>query len=368
MDAAFLLARLVLAAVFVVAGVAKLADMAGSRAAVAGFGVPERLAAPLGTLLPFAELAIAGLLLIEATARAGAITALALLALFAVGIAASMARGEAPDCHCFGQLHSEPAGPRTLVRNLILACIAGFAAFAGADAGPGIVEGIGSLDAGAVAAIAGSVALALIVAGGIAVLLWLLGRNGRLLLHVEALEAALNEHGIPIPVMLPPGEKGLPVGSTAPDFELSGLDGKLVTLGSLLSAGRPVLLVFTSPGCGPCEGMMPQVEAWQRELASRLTVAVIGDGSVDENRATFAEHDLANVLVQEADDVADRYGALGTPSAVLVGADGRLFSPVAAGSAEITALVKRDHGVPPDELEVVLTRPSERAASQLLES
>ena len=34
----------------------------------------------------------------------------ALLLAFVGGIAFNMARGNAPDCHCFGQLHSEPAG------------------------------------------------------------------------------------------------------------------------------------------------------------------------------------------------------------------------------------------------------------------
>src|SRR5438045_2029559 len=112
--------RALLVSVFAVAGFAKLADLDGSRRAVAGFGVPERLARPLGTLLPFAELSAAGLLLFGATARAGAALALALLVAFSAGIARSVARGEAPDCHCFGQLHSEPAGPRTLIRSLTL--------------------------------------------------------------------------------------------------------------------------------------------------------------------------------------------------------------------------------------------------------
>ena len=131
MDAALLAARLVLAAVFAVAGAAKLADLAGSRAAVAGFGVPERLAGPAGTALPFAELATAALLLPEATARAGAIAALGLLLAVSAGVSASIARGDAPDCHCFGQLHSEPAGPRTLARNFALALLAGFVVVAG---------------------------------------------------------------------------------------------------------------------------------------------------------------------------------------------------------------------------------------------
>src|SRR5690606_32905612 len=131
MEVVFLVARLLLAAVFAVAGAAKLADLPGSRAAVTGFGVPERAARVLGTLLPFAELVVAGLLLFSATAAAGALGALCLLILFAIGIAVAMARGSAPDCHCFGQLHSEPAGPATLARNLGLALIAGSVVLAG---------------------------------------------------------------------------------------------------------------------------------------------------------------------------------------------------------------------------------------------
>ena len=131
MDEVLLVSRLLLAAVFAVAGAAKLADIAGSRSAVAGFGVPERLAGLIGTLLPFAELATAALLLFVGTARAGATAALALLLAFSVGIAASISRGEAPDCHCLGQLHSEPAGPRTLRRNFALALVAGLVVAAG---------------------------------------------------------------------------------------------------------------------------------------------------------------------------------------------------------------------------------------------
>jgi uncharacterized membrane protein YphA (DoxX/SURF4 family) len=69
METALLIARLVLAGVFAVAGVAKLADLPGSRRAVAAFGVPRHLADPLGLLLPLAELAVAALLLPTAAAR-----------------------------------------------------------------------------------------------------------------------------------------------------------------------------------------------------------------------------------------------------------------------------------------------------------
>ena len=110
MNIALLLGRLLLALVFAVAGTAKLSDREGSRQAIVDFGVPSAIAAPLGLVLPLAELTVAATLLPASTAWWGALGALALLALFVVGISINLARGRKPDCHCFGQLHSAPAG------------------------------------------------------------------------------------------------------------------------------------------------------------------------------------------------------------------------------------------------------------------
>src|SRR6187551_335363 len=59
MDGILLIARLLLAGVFAVAGAAKLTDLAGTRRALAGFGIPDRLGGSLALALPLAELAIA---------------------------------------------------------------------------------------------------------------------------------------------------------------------------------------------------------------------------------------------------------------------------------------------------------------------
>src|SRR5262249_6071948 len=125
MSVVMLLVRLVLALIFVVAGLAKLADLAGSRQALRDFGVPTRLANPFGLLLPLAELTVSVALLPTLTAWWGALGALALLLFFMVGISYNLARGRRPDCHCFGQLHSAPAGWPTLTRNVVLAAGAG---------------------------------------------------------------------------------------------------------------------------------------------------------------------------------------------------------------------------------------------------
>jgi uncharacterized membrane protein YphA (DoxX/SURF4 family) len=109
MDTVLLLARLLLASVFALAGLAKLADRDGSRQAIIDFGLPAALATPLVLLLPLAELAVALALVPAWSAWWGAVGALTLLMLFVLGISINLARGRKPECHCFGQLHRRRA-------------------------------------------------------------------------------------------------------------------------------------------------------------------------------------------------------------------------------------------------------------------
>src|SRR4051794_24193425 len=106
MDAAVLVARLVLAGVFIVAGVGKLADLPGFRATLRGFGVGERLARIGAVALPIAELTAATALLVQPLVMWGAAAALGLLLAFTGAMVNALARGDAPDCGCFGALQS----------------------------------------------------------------------------------------------------------------------------------------------------------------------------------------------------------------------------------------------------------------------
>lgn len=343
MGTALLVARLLLALIFVVAGLAKLADRAGSRQAVSDFGLPVALAAPLGVLLPLAELAVAAALVPAATAWWGALGALALLLAFVAAISVSLARGRRPDCHCFGQLHSAPAGWGTLARNGALAAVAGFVVWAGhKDAGPGVAGWLGDLSAAQLAGIvAGLVLLALVVAQWW-FLVHLLRQNGRLLVRLEGLEAALAPGAVASVSSSNGGQRvaGLPVGASAPTFSLPGLRGETLTLQSLRTAGeKPVMLLFTDPNCGPCAAMLPEIGRWQNEHSEWLTIPLVSRGRPEENRVETTEHGVTNVLLQEDGEVARAYGAPGTPSAVLVRPDGTIGSPVAAGAEAIRALL-----------------------------
>src|SRR5215210_3674994 len=137
----------------------------------------------------------------------------------------------------------------------------------------------------------------------------LLRQNGRLLVRLEALEerpgiadAALSANGDPTQP-----QAGLPVGSQAPSFNLSGLYGEKLTLKSLRAPGKPVMLLFTDPNCGPCTAMLPEIGRWQEEHEKKLTLSLVSRGTTEENRAKSEEHGLTNVLLQEDWEVFNSY-------------------------------------------------------------
>ena len=199
----------------------------------------------------------------------------------AIGL--SMARGAAPGCHCFGRLHSAPVSWRTQLRNGVLAAAAGVAVLAGRGAsGLSPVRWAGQLNA-AEPGLAAAVAVLCAVAAGQGWFLYRLSRqNGRVLARLDNLEQRIGIGGPPATAGLAgvrhaSGQgpvRGLAVGVPAPDFELPAADGRRVSLRALLGRGLPVLLLFSDPGCGHCDALLPQVAGWQHQHRDRLTVAL----------------------------------------------------------------------------------------------
>jgi uncharacterized membrane protein YphA (DoxX/SURF4 family)/peroxiredoxin len=341
-DAALLIGRLFLAAVFALSGVAKLADQAGSRQAMIAFGLPRSLATPLGRLLPLAELAVAAALVPAVAAWWGALGALALLLAFVVGIGANLAQGRKPDCRCFGQLHSTPVGWKTLARNGLLMAVAAFIVWKGTEnAGPSTVGWVGDLTATQLFGLLfGLVIVALLGIQG-----WfifhLLRQNGRVLMRLRALEAA---SGVISPGNGSQPGPSLPVGSVGPAFSLPDLRGEQLTLDDLRAAGKPVVLIFTSPGCDSCAELLPKIAGWQDKYSEKLTISLISDQSIEKNRTKFAEHSVHYVLVQKDWEVAGSYGADATPSAVLITPTGAVGSPLAEGPEAIETLIAQAIG------------------------
>lgn len=338
-----LTASLIVAAVFVAAGVAKLADRAGTRTAVREFGAPASLVGVLALGLPLAELTVAALLLYGPTRTVGGAGAIGLLVVFSAAIAVRLAHGNAPDCHCFGQLHSAPVSWKTLARNGILAVLAGTALTAGlAGKTPSAFFWIEGLGATGVLASVLAGTLVVLATAGVMAFLSLLRSYGSVLLRLDEFERRLTAAGLNAeePREDPP-KLGHTPGTTAPAFVAAGVNGATVSLNDLLAPRLPLLLLFTSPSCGQCKALLPKIAAWQRGHADLLTIAIVNGGDREESIAEAREHGLERVLVDPDLAVFEAYQASGTPSAVLVAADGTIASYLAAGAERVERLLDR---------------------------
>jgi peroxiredoxin len=179
----------------------------------------------------------------------------------------------------------------------------------------------------------------------------LLRQNGRTLLRVEALEADVEwlaanagTSAETAPVK-PVGDtlaksrinrNGLPPGTPAPAFTLPRLDGGELSLSEY--AGRPVLLVFSDPDCGPCDVLAPKLERLSRETPG-LNVVMVSRGDPDRNRSKAAAHGLTfPVVLQEQWKLSREYAKFATPVAYLIDSEGRIAANVALGTDAILAL------------------------------
>ena len=99
------------------------------------------------------------------------------------------------------------------------------------------------------------------------------------------------------------------------------------------------MALFTDPGCGPCDALLPEVGRWQEEHAQKLTLALVSRGGVEENKNKAQEHGLRNVVLQNEWEISEAYEVRGTPSAVLIAPDGKVATPVAGGVEGIRGLL-----------------------------
>ena len=338
-----LCARLLLSAVFCVAGITKLADLAGTRRAMIGFGIPERFSAAMALGLPFAEILIALTLIPLNSAWMAAIVASGLLLIFVAVIAVNLARGRTPDCHCFGQLHSEPVGSSTLIRNVALIIVAGFIVAEGkANAGANALGWLSDLKIGELVSLTLSVIAVVLLGVSSVYLRRILNQHSAVLARIDAMKKVIDEDYAEPPVeraeAAPPGE-GLLIGALAPQFKLASTKGGHVSLDDLLGYGRQVLLLFVSPNCFPCESLFPLVKEWERDYGTQLTIALLSKGDVGQNQLIAEKSGATHLLVQGESKISDAYRVKWTPGAVLINAHARIAGDVSYGLEAITELV-----------------------------
>ncbi|NOT58591.1 MAG: TlpA family protein disulfide reductase, partial [Acidobacteria bacterium] len=127
------------------------------------------------------------------------------------------------------------------------------------------------------------------------------------------------------------------VGEPAPRFALPDLQGAEVAFDSLLT--RHTLLLFWNPGCGFCKAMAEELKRWEAKPASAETQLVfVSTGERDEIKAGSAGF-RSTFLHDQENDIAPLFGANGTPSGLMLDAEGRIASSLAVGERNLLALL-----------------------------
>jgi peroxiredoxin/uncharacterized membrane protein YphA (DoxX/SURF4 family) len=302
-------ARLLLAAVFTVAAASKLADQPGTRDTLRQFGVSDRLVRSAAVLLPASELAVAIGLLFRPVAVSAAVAAAVLLLVFSAAMERVIREGKSLACRCFGALSAEPVTRATIGRNAALIVVAAAVLVRRPVALDGWLSDRSAAELVALAL--GAWALLATIA---CFVLWRRARRS----SVEAPE----------------------VGTRAPGFSLSDVDGRKVDSDSIITPGLPHLLAFVSENCPHCDELLPDLARWQDTLDERLPIVVLGSGDRKHHVEVARQYGLRNVYAQKDFEVADAFGVRGTPSAVLIDADGNVASEPLAGAIAVEAVVR----------------------------
>ena len=247
MDAFLLIVRLFIAGILAIAGIGKLLDPSAAKKVMKDFGVPSTLAAPVYFGLSLLEIVLAILLLFTGTSWFGSIGGSLLMLVFIGGMLWQMSQGNAPDCHCFGQLHSEPISKKSVLRNIIFATFSLLLV----AAGPGR-QGLSFSDPALDSIQSAFAALALVMLGAILLFLRQISqRQTEILRRIDLIEA-FGGKGVERQQAGNPHDN-LPIGALFPHFDLPDVSGGRISLESVLTARRATLFFFVDPNCEPCD-------------------------------------------------------------------------------------------------------------------
>lgn len=319
---AAVLVALTLAAVLATSGVAKLRDRLATRDAFDALRVPGVVPKDAtAAALPWAELALAALLLLSPAPLLApvAVAVLVLMLAYTALIARALGFDEPVTCSCFGSIGRHDVDRTTLARNLLLTLLAATLTW-WAFTGGSVPAAATDLDTGgwwALLAAAAAAAVAVLVVG------------------------APGDGAAPEGELLDYERQAIPYGVLAlPDGRTSSLVE--------LAATQARLLVVLSPGCGPCVRTAEHLDDWAARLAPAVGLLAVYP---DVASAAAAPQHSRELSASEPELNVRRVFSAGTPAAVLLGADGYLAGGPVAGEDAVAEFVE-------DVLSVLADEPS----------
>jgi peroxiredoxin/uncharacterized membrane protein YphA (DoxX/SURF4 family) len=132
----------------------------------------------------------------------------------------------------------------------------------------------------------------------------------------------------------PQDTQKLKIGDPAPSLVLPDLDGRETELASFL--GRKTIVLFWRPDCSFCQNILADLQEWEKQRndqSPHLLIVSAGE------REAHADMNLQSpiLLIKDAAKVLE-FGAMGTPSAILIDEDGKVASVMGRGTEAVLAI------------------------------
>jgi peroxiredoxin len=165
----------------------------------------------------------------------------------------------------------------------------------------------------------------------------LIRQNGRILLRLETIDQRLAPRGDDKPKK----ERGLRIGTIAPDLELPDLAGERHKLSEF--RGRDLLLIFFNPRCGFCTKMADDLAALPLGGEDgRAVPVVVTTGDREDNLQLVGRYGIrCTVLLQKEMEFASQFHAQGTPMGYRIDKQGQIASELTIGSEALLKLAEK---------------------------
>lgn len=126
-----------------------------------------------------------------------------------------------------------------------------------------------------------------------------------------------------------PTDEGLAKGKQAPNFQLTTLDGKKVTLADY--QGKKVILNFWATWCPPCRAEMPHMQTYYEEQAEQENVVILAVNLTTEDKGLAEIEDFVDefglefsIPMDAKGDVGATYQTISIPTSYMIDTKGRI--------------------------------------------
>jgi len=131
-----------------------------------------------------------------------------------------------------------------------------------------------------------------------------------LFLKVTRLENQFNEF------FKPPEDTGLKIGDKVPDFKLSDINEKEISLKDLND--KKLLLIFTTVGCKPCIDLYDDIKELE-DKHKEINIAIIVNGPLDNIKNIKQDNNFSSKVLNDSEDLTiNAYKVNGFPFANLI--------------------------------------------------